>query len=576
MRRHRFALPLALACTAGIGLGVIPANAEASTASQNAVASTIPASTAATGLSAYTSPAAKSIFRRSTLTDAATPNPGLAIALTVKQTSAFGYAAVVTVSGLTSGTANVTVDWGNGGGTSAATVSPSSGSVTLDYTYGTLGTYTITAKADDGDGDTATNSAANQATAGSLYTPYSPFRVLDTRHGIGAKGAPVPAGGTLKLQVTGTGIPTSGETVPAGISAIALNVTVTEATANGDLTVYGDESASGAQLPAPSTSNLNFSTDENIANLVIVPVGKNGVVDFHNGGTHGATQVIADVAGYYSAASMNSYFPITPTRILDTRKGTGTGKIAQIPANSSITLTLSLYGPVASYASAIAMNITAVDATHNGNITAYGGMVGLPVPNVSNLNYTTGAATANMAIINPISSTEVQGERIVIHNSGNGPVDVIADAVGYYVYSGQPGVLYSGGSAYVPLAAPVRLIDTRQKNGALPGPLSTGKPTPWPFGTANTQYTAGVFNATVVQPTGNGFLSLYPYNPQNPSAVPGTSNLNYRTGQTVPGLAIASPGTQSDAAGAYELGIYLGGQGSAQVVLDWFGYYQNH
>ncbi|MBR7832216.1 hypothetical protein KDL01_03035 [Actinospica durhamensis] len=158
-------------------------------------------------------------------------------------------------------------------------------------------------------------------------------------------------------------------------------------------------------------------------------------------------------------------------------------------------------------------------------------------------------------------------------------MDLIADAVGYYVDSAQPGVLYEiggAGSAYVPLAAPTRLIDTRKKGSALSGPLSTGKPTPWPFGTAASQYTAGVFNATVVQPTGNGFLSLYPYNPQSPGAVPGTSNLNYRTGQTVPSLAITSPGTQLDAKGDYDLGIYLGGQGNAQVLLDWFGFYQTH
>lgn len=128
----------------------------------------------------------------------------------------------------------------------------------------------------------------------------------------------------------------------------------------------------------------------------------------------------------------------------------------------------------------------------------------------------------------------------------------------------------------MPLAAPIRLFDTRQAHSPLPGPLSAGKSAPWPFGTAAAQYTAGVFNATVVQPTGTGFLSLYPYDPSDPGAVPGTSNLNYHAGQTVPVLAIASPGTQLDSAGSYELGIYLGGEGNAQVILDWYGYYQNH
>ena len=252
-------------------------------------------------------------------------------------------------------------------------------------------------------------------------------------------------------------------------------------------------------------------------------------------------------------------------------------KVAQVPVNGNVTLTLSLFGPVASYADSIAMNITAVDATHSGNITAFAPNPGVTVPNVSNLNYVAGAATANMAIVQPAGATETAGQKITLHNTGSGPVDLIVDAVGYYVYSAQPGVLYEiggAGSAYVPLAAPTRVIDTREKGNVPAGPLPTGKPAAWPFGTAATPYTAGVFNATVVQPTGNGFLSLYPYNPQSPSTVPGTSNLNYRTGQTVPSLAIASPGTQLDSAGSSELGIYLGGQGNAQVLLDLFGFYE--
>src|SRR6185312_11807564 len=103
--------------------------------------------------------------------------------------------------------------------------------------------------------------------------------------------------------------------------------------------------------------------------------------------------------------------------------------------------------------------------------------------------------------------------------------------------------------------------------------VQTGDTAGLPFATSSDE-AAFVMNATVVSPTGNGFLSLYSFDPTNPNAIPGTSNLNYRTGQTVPNLAIVAPGTNYDSdAGGYDVGLYLGGSGNAQVILDYFGEY---
>jgi hypothetical protein len=81
--------------------------------------------------------------------------------------------------------------------------------------------------------------------------------------------------------------------------------------------------------------------------------------------------------------------------------------------------------------------------------------------------------------------------------------------------------------------------------------------------------TSVVANATVVSPTGNGYLSLYPYDPTNPTT-PTTSNLNYGAGQTVPNLAVVTPSTSKDGP---EAAIYLGGSGTAEVILDESGYF---
>ncbi|HXR70380.1 hypothetical protein [Actinocrinis sp.] len=80
--------------------------------------------------------------------------------------------------------------------------------------------------------------------------------------------------------------------LPAGTSAVILNVTVTAPANSGYLTVYP---GSGA---APTTSNLNFSAGETIPNLVVVAV-TNGKVSFFNGSS-GTVHVIADLFGAYA------------------------------------------------------------------------------------------------------------------------------------------------------------------------------------------------------------------------------------------------------------------------------------
>ena len=71
----------------------------------------------------------------------------------------------------------------------------------------------------------------------------------------------------------------------SGIGAVILNVTVTQPTARGFLTVWPDGQG------RPPVSNLNFSAGETIPNLVVVKVGSGGRVDFYNGSA-GTVQVI--------------------------------------------------------------------------------------------------------------------------------------------------------------------------------------------------------------------------------------------------------------------------------------------
>ena len=149
--------------------------------------------------------------------------------------------------------------------------------------------------------------------AGSRYTPVTPARVLDTRTGVGALAGKLGPSGTLGLQVTGRGgVPAS------GVSAVVLNVTVTEPTAGSYMTAWP------AGQARPLASNLNYLAGQTVPNLVVVKVGAGGVVNLYN--LAGATHVIADVAGWFGAgprAPTGSFSSGGPVRVLDTRQGLG-------------------------------------------------------------------------------------------------------------------------------------------------------------------------------------------------------------------------------------------------------------
>lgn len=113
-----------------------------------------------------------------------------------------------------------------------------------------------------------------------------PARILDTRTGNGAPVAEVAPGTPISLQVTGRGA------VPAaGVSAVVLNVTVTEPASGGWLAAW----PAGEALPL--VSNLNYVPGQTVPNLVFVKVGAGGKVNLHSSG--GPVHVIADVAGYF-------------------------------------------------------------------------------------------------------------------------------------------------------------------------------------------------------------------------------------------------------------------------------------
>ena len=255
---------------------------------------------------------------------------------------------------------------------------------------------------------------------GSSYVPVNPGRILDTRDGTGTGGtdAQVGPGGVLEVGVTGVGgVPAS------GVTAVVLNMTVAEATGpESHMTVW--PAGSGK----PTASNLNFTSGPATTNLVVARVGANGRVAIYNNA--GFTDVIADVAGWFAAPASpptgSTYRGISPTRILDTRDGTGTGGAAgRLGTQGSIDLPIAGVGGVpANGVTSVVLNVTVTEPSAPESYLSLFPS-GTARPMTSNLNFSAGETVPNLVMV------RVQNGRVTIFNNV-GSTHVIADVQGWF------------------------------------------------------------------------------------------------------------------------------------------------
>ncbi|HUQ62427.1 MAG TPA: VCBS repeat-containing protein [Acidimicrobiales bacterium] len=367
---------------------------------------------------------------------------------------------------------------------------------------------------------------------GSTFQPLTPHRVLDTRSGLGAPPVRLAPGGAVSLQVTGAG------GVPAaGVSAVVMNVTVTDPSAPSFLTAWPAGSV------RPLASNLNYVAGQTVPNLVVVKVGTEGKVDLFN--SSGSTHVIADVAGWYGpdiGTPGGRYTPVTPVRILDTRAAAKVG-----PAGSLALQVAGQGGVPASGVSAVVLNVTATDPTATSYLTAW--PAGEARPLASNLNYVAGQTVPNLVVVKVGA-----GGKVNLFNS-SGSTHVIADVAGWFGTDGTSSV-----GLFTPVA-PSRLLDTR--SGDKVGPAGTFHlSVTGQGGVPASGVSAVVLNVTVTEPTATSFLTAFPAGEAKPLA----SNLNYVAGQTVPNLVVVKVG----AGGAVDL---FNSVGSGHVVADVAGWF---
>ncbi|MFJ3908316.1 PKD domain-containing protein [Streptomyces vinaceus] len=443
---------------------------------------------------------------------------------------------------------DVVIDWGDG---KKDTVT-AQGNYELhhSHTYDKSGEYQVQVTVTDtANAVQATNGGAF-LTPGADFTPHTPTRLLDTRNGTGAAVGKVPGQGSARVKVAGNAA------VPAGVTAVALNVTVTETVDSGHVTVWP-----GAGYDRPNTSNLNYTAGRSVPNMVIVPVGEDGYVELFNGGWQ-PVDLIADVTGYFTRASASGYTSMTPARFVDTREGVGTAR-GKLAARSAFTTRIGGLQGVPQNIKAVALNVTVTEPEGPGHMTAYSGAG--PVPTASNLNFVPGQTVAN-AVIVPVA----EDGTIKIFNGAWSPTHVVVDVVGYYSPDSK--------AAFLPFT-PFRTLDTREEAYGWPGGRFRAREyitqgfTP----EAATGVEAYVLNATVTETRGTGFLSVAPSpyalpaegEPAAPAAPrPVSSTLNWTTGDTVPNMVQASDGDHG------VITFWNQGHEDADLVLDVFGVYQ--
>jgi hypothetical protein len=141
----------------------------------------------------------------------------------------------------------------------------------------------------------------------------------------------------------------------------------------------------------------------------------------------GSLHLIADLAGYYSPSAPGRFVPVTPTRFLDTRSGTGA---AVIPTTAGGFVDLKVAGTrgVPAQATAAVLNLTgtAVSGTASTDVRAYP-RGAARVPTVSNVNLARGDTRANLSIVRVGSDGRVR-----VRNS-SGQLQLVADVAGYMV-----------------------------------------------------------------------------------------------------------------------------------------------
>ncbi|MBD2760535.1 CHAP domain-containing protein [Yimella sp. cx-573] len=356
--------------------------------------------------------------------------------------------------------------------------------------------YAINAPGTKGGNIELGNATATISPALPKFASLAPSRILDTRSGNGAPTGMVPAGGKIDLQVTGRG------GVPAGASAVVLNVTAVQPAGWGYLTAWP------AGAAKPTASNVNYVAGLNIPNLVVAKIGAGGKVSI---ASSARSHILADVAGYYPAGSAMT--AMTPVRVLDTRLGTGAPKV-RVPAGGSVTIAVGGTYGVPLSASAAMLNVTTVSPAVAGSVTAF--PAGAAAPSAVSVSFQSGQTIAGFGVVKLGT-----GGKVTLRSTAT--TDLLVDVSGW-VPSTADTVAFT----------PSRLVTSKALTGGTSFTVKVAG-----VGAVPTTAKAVQVTLTAANPSQSGYLTAYPTG----AARPVVSNVNYTPGGSVSNAAIVKVGS---------------------------------
>ena len=229
-------------------------------------------------------------------------------------------------------------------------------------------------------------------TTGGTYFPLTPGRVLDTRptsgtivH-IGLAGK-FKTGVVRSFNVAGVvGLGWISADVPSNAVAVTGNVTVTNATSNGYVSV------GPTMVSVPKTSTVNTVKGRNRANGVTVSLNAGKLQAVWVGTSGSSADVIFDVTGYFLANQTGyTYHPIVPYHIADTVAGVGLSSF--LVSGTPVSLTVAGVNLIAPAAKGISGNLTLLKPNSPG--FAFISPISTPNPGSSTVNAITNEQVAN-------------------------------------------------------------------------------------------------------------------------------------------------------------------------------------
>ncbi|WP_270887316.1 hypothetical protein [Pedococcus sp. 5OH_020] len=199
----------------------------------------------------------------------------------------------------------------------------------------------------------------------------------------------------------------------------------------------------------------------------------------------------------------------------------------------------------------LVVNLTAVSPTAAGFLTAWPSGNDAPPP-VSNLNFTAGTVTSNLALVR-LGTVGC----MTLRNSSSGSTQVVVDVQGYLT----AGPASAPGGTQTIYAS--RLLDTRTTRVAIPAKGSIDVQVAGRGGIPGTSVGAAWLNLTVTGNAAPGFLAAYP---AGTDPRPTTSSVNFAGAETRAALTLAKIGTNG------RVTVYNGSAKPAHLVVDAFAW----